>query len=109
MKTEPKYTPEQEEEMTQIYLLGQSDEERSDQVDVIAAKYNKNRRMIIAKLSKMEVYVKPEKRSKVTDGKPETKEQMVKRLEIKLGCQESTLISVEKATKIAIKILLEEY
>jgi hypothetical protein len=104
-----KYTEEQEIEMQALYEACETFEERSECVDMLADKYRKTDRMIIAKLSKMQVYITKPKTSKVTGTKPETKEQMVKRLETKLKWPPGDFNGLEKAPKLVIQKLLEEY
>lgn len=115
IKTKLKYTPEQEQEMQLKYgainandLSEEAFADRDEIIQFLADKYNKTPRMIIAKLSKMELYIPKPRRSKVTGGSPEKKEDMIRRLEIKYGCNPGDLESVAKATKLAIQILLEE-
>ena len=107
-KTRIKYTPEQEEELLREYNACTTFEERDEVIAELAEKWRKTPRMLIAKLSNMDVYIKKPTISKVTGGKPETKESMVHRLEVKYGVPKDTLISVTKASKLAIRILLQE-
>ena len=109
MVAKVKYTEEQEAEMKELYEAAESDDERSAAVDTLASKYAKSRRMIIAKLSKMDVYVTKSRTSKVTGKKPETKEQMVRRLETKFRWAQGDFQGLEKAPKIVLQKLLEEY
>lgn len=108
VKTKAKYTPEQELQMQMEYNACETDEERDECVQELADRYDKNKRMIIAKLSRMKVYQPKTRVSKVTGGKPETKEALVARLEKLHKVQPGDLASVTKASKLAILILLGE-
>jgi hypothetical protein len=108
IKPKVKYTPEQEAEMLMEYEACETDEEREQCVLDLAEKYGKNKRMIVAKLSKMEIYRKKPVVSKVTGGKPETKENMVRRLETKLGYPKDDFLGLEKAPKLVLQKLLGE-
>lgn len=107
--TRLKYTPEQEQEMKAEYEAAEDDADRSTVVDELAEKYGKNRRQIIAKLVKMEVYKTVPRTSKVTGTRPETKEAMVRRLEVKKKWPSGDFNGLEKAPKIVLLKLLEEY
>jgi len=109
MVAKVKYTDKQENEMRELYEAAETDDERSEVVDKLTAMYAKSRRMIIAKLSKMQVYVTKSRTSKVTGKKPETKEQMVRRLETKFRWAQGDFQGLEKAPKIVLQKLLEEY
>ena len=71
--------------------------------------HSKTKRMIIAKLSKMEIYIKKPVTSKVTGAKPETKESMVRRLETKHKWPLNDYEGLEKAPKIVLQKLLGEF
>jgi hypothetical protein len=62
------------------------------------------RRSIIAKLSKAGVYVVPTRISKVTGDVPETKVQLVKKIEEKLGIDD--LYGLDKAPKLTLLKIL---
>ena len=103
-----KYTEKQEDEMKALYEGARSDAERAEVVLDLAERYEKTDRMIIAKLSKMKLYKTIPKVSKVTGKKPETKEQLVKRLEAKFNWPPGDFAGLEKAPKIVLlKLLLE--
>lgn len=104
-----KYTKEQEEEMYALYTAAETPEERDEVVERLMAMYGKTKKMIVAKLSKMEIYIKKPNTSKVTGGRPETKEKMVQRLEVKLGWPPGDFEGLEKAPKLVLQKLLEEY
>ena len=116
MKTKIKYTHEQVKEMQALYNAIPADdmseeafEERAEVILDLADKYHKTSRMIIAKLSKMEIYIKKPKVSKVTGIKAETKETMVRRLEVKHNWPPGDYLGLEKAPKIVIQKLLGEF
>ena len=104
-----KYNEDQEKEMHAMYTAADSTEERAKVVEFLANKYNKNTRMITAKLAKMDIYVTVPRVSKVTGVKPETKEAMVRRLEVKEGWPSGDFAGLEKSPKIVIQKLLKEY
>ena len=104
-----KYTEKQEDEMKALYEGAQTTEERAEVVKFLADKYDKNTRMITAKLSKMQVYITVPRVSKVTGIKPETKEAMVRRLEVKEGWPSGDFAGLEKSPKIVIQKLLKEF
>ena len=111
-----KYTEDQEKEMLSLYgsipeedLSAEAFEERQEIILDLADKYHKSTRMIIAKLAKMDIYVKKPVTSKVTGGKPETKESMVRRLEAKHKWPQNDFAGLEKAPKIVLQKLLGEY
>lgn len=102
-----KYTPAQEQEMSRMYLACETQEERDECVQELAERYEKSERMIIAKLSKMEIYKKKPTVSKVLGTKPETKESLVRKLEEKFGYQNGDFDGLEKAPKLVLAKLLE--
>lgn len=106
--TRQKYTQEQEQLMKRLYEDAQTEEEREEVVEELAERLNKNKKAIIAKLSTMRIYVRKERKSKVLDGPPETKAQLVARLEAKLRVSPGTFESFEKATKLALQTLLQK-
>jgi hypothetical protein len=109
MPREVKYSEQDERFMAETYDPLASEAERDEAVEIIMRKLDKTKRMIVAKLSKMDLYVKKSRVSKVTGKSPETKEQMIRRLETKLGWPPGDFEGLEKAPKIVIQKLLEEY
>jgi hypothetical protein len=103
-----KYDTEMENELTKEYLACTTVEERSEVVDFFVAKWGKSRASLISKLSKMGIYVPNRRVSKITGEKPETKEQLVGRLEDKTGFMHGKFAGLEKAPKIVILRLLGE-
>jgi len=80
-----KYTEEQEKELFTAYSSANEAEQREAIVVAFATKWQKPKRSIIAKLSKMGIYISKAKISKVTGNKPETKEQLVRKIESRFG------------------------
>jgi hypothetical protein len=83
--------------------------ERDEIVLDLAERYDKTKRMIVAKLAKMDIYLTKPKVSKVTGVKAETKEAMVKRLEAKHSWPIGDYAGLEKAPKIVLQKLLGEF
>lgn len=101
-----KYTKEQDDEMYSKYKAAEDADARSLVVVTLAKKWDKPTRSIIAKLSKMGIYISKANISKVTGNKPETKEQIVTRIEKKWNVLEGTFIGLEKAPKLVLITLL---
>lgn len=104
-----KYTAIQEEEMAKRYNACETDEEREELIEDLAEKYNKTKRMIIAKLSKMENvrYVRKTTVSKVLNGPAQTKAQMIERIEQKFGAIPGQLESMQNCSKLVLKFFIE--
>lgn len=101
-----KYTKEQEEELLEGYPACETDDERDDFMLKFQAKHDKSSRSLIAKLSKMGIYVIKPKLSKVTNEKAETKEQMVGKITRKLGFKDGELEGLDKTPKLVlVKVL----
>ena len=90
-----KYTPEQEQQLLELYQSGTP-------VESISQLLNKSTRSIIAKLSRLGVYQSKFK----TTGPRLTKMQLVDELEDLLQLEPQTLHSVEKADRDALVQLL---
>lgn len=101
-----KYTKEQERELYDSYKECENQEDRERVIEAFASKHNKLKRSVIAKLSKMDIYVTALKISKVTGNIPETKQQLVDRIEKHLGIQ--GLDGLDKAPKLTLLKLLGE-
>lgn len=101
-----KYTHEQGDELHDAYIVADGDDERKDVVVKYARLWNKPTRSIIAKLSKMGVYKSIARTSKVTGDKPETKEQLVRKLESKFFAIDGAWAGLEKAPKLVLVALL---
>jgi len=102
-----KYTPEQEKELFDSYMKANTVEERDELVVAFATKWQKPNRSIIAKLSKMGIYISKAKISKVTGNKPETKEQLVRKIETRFGVSDEEFMGLEKAPKLVLVALLK--
>lgn len=101
-----KYTPEQETELFEAYSVADSNDERDEVVMKYTTKFSKPKRSIIAKLSKMGIYVSKVRQSKVTGNKPETKEQLVTKIESRFGVEDGQFMGLEKAPKLVLVKLL---
>lgn len=104
-----KYTEEQEEEMKALYLAEDTQEGREAVVQELHERWKKPIKSIIAKMSKSNYYIRKENISKLTGAKPETKEQLVRRIATYLGRQEFEVEGLEKAPKKVLLMLLGEY
>ena len=111
---QPKYTAEQETEMKILYLAEDTQEGRDAVVLELHTKYAKPMKSIIAKLSKMKddegmrLYKAKVTVSKLTGTKPETKEQLVRRIAKLKNRAEEEMWGLEKAPKKVLLILLDE-
>ena len=101
-----KHSKEQERELHDVYKECETQDEREDVVERYVLKWNKEKRSIIAKLSKMGIYKSRAKISKVTGATPETKMQLVARIETMLGKQ--GLDGLDKAPKLTLLKILGE-
>ena len=97
-----KYTSEQEKELEDGYKSCESHDEREDYILKYMGKHNKSKRSVIAKLSKMNIYVPRPKISKVTNEYPETKESMVSDITVKLGLNDGELEGLVKTPKLIL-------
>ncbi len=110
-----KYTPEQEIELKNTFIFIQAadlleEEKHSNREDFILKfmhKHKKTKRSVIAKLSKLGVYVSRPKVSKVTGDKAKTKDQMVTELTTKLGFSTNELEGLDKTPKLILVKLLK--
>ena len=103
-----KYTEEQEEELGSTYAAADDADAREAVVMKYVKEWSKPKRSIIAKLSKMGIYISKANISKVTGNKPETKEQLVVRVEKRFGVEAGMFAGLEKAPKLVLKSLLED-
>lgn len=100
-----KYTPEQEQMLKEDYEDCETDEERKEVINNYVEEWGKTERSIIAKLSKMGIYVTKERVSKTTGEKPATKEQLVEELELLGKQKKGAFTGLEKAPKTVLVIL----
>ena len=111
---QPKYNAEQEKEMQILYEAEDTQEGRDALVSELSEKYKKPVKSIIAKLSKMKndkgekLYRAKVTVSKLTGTKPETKEQLVRRIAKLKNRQDYEMEGLEKAPKRVLLILLDE-
>ena len=101
-----KYTEKQEMELFEAYGNAETQELRDNVVERLANEWQKPKRSIIAKLSKMGIYVSKARISKVTGNKPETKEQLVAKIESRFGAEDGSFMGLEKAPKLVLTKLL---
>jgi len=101
-----KYTNEQEAEMYDKYKAATDADMREAVVLKLVKDWGFPKRSIIAKLSKMGIYVSKAKISKLTGNKPETKEQLVGRIETRFDIIPGSWIGLEKAPKMVLVALL---
>ena len=83
--TVQKYSPEQERELHDGYVDAETDEQRDKIMLDFENKHFKSKKSIVAKLSKMGIYKTKLKVSKITGNEPETKKQLVAKLEKMYG------------------------
>ena len=101
-----KYTAEQETELYDKYKEADDADMREMLVEKLATEWQNPKRSIIAKLSKMGIYIAKANQSKLTGKKPKTKEQLVADLEERLNMEEGDLAGLEKAPKMVILRIL---
>ena len=99
-----KYTEEMEQELEKAYLSVKDYDERREIINTLAQKWDKTPRMLIAKLNKMGIYETRPNISKVTGEKPQTKEQIVRKIEHVLNA--GSMEGLEKAPKLVLLALL---
>lgn len=80
--------------------------ETNKDTDALAKQFGKTSRSIIAKLSRMQVYVKPEYKTK-TGETPISKEEIVADMATLLNVDVEVLESLEKANKTALQIVFD--
>lgn len=97
----PNFTDEQTAELRAGYLASPTKET----VEAFAVKFGKNTRSIIAKLSRMEIYKKPEYTTKKGE-KPVKKDELADRMQAAFGLTEAEASSLEKANKTALQKIL---
>lgn len=101
------YSDVQISAMVAAYTAETTDEGRKACVKKLAAEMGKVERSIIARLSKSEVYVKPEKASKVTGLPAQKKDALAESLTNAAQSAGVVLVSAEKMAKIDMGKLLE--
>ena len=99
------YTPAQTEELVKTYSSAEDQAERTEIVLFFANKFNKHVRSVIAKLSREDVYVKPERKTKV-GGEVVKKEELATRIAIRVGVAPENFDSLAKANKAVLLRLL---
>jgi len=101
-----KYTAEQESELYDKYKEAVDSSHREQIVLELVEKWGKPKRSLIAKLSKMGIYVSKVNQSKLTGKKPKTKEQLVTDIEAHFDEEVGTYAGLEKAPKMVLLNLL---
>lgn len=102
-----KYTKEQERELIDNYVVIETHDDREIFILKYMAKHEKNKRSVVAKLSKLGIYVSRPRTSKVLGTKPQTKEQLLQSISNKLGCDILKLEGIDLSPKLSLKNLLE--
>lgn len=99
------YTTEQVKIMETLYKKDDSDADRKVAVTELATRLSKTRQSVISKLSRMGVYVTPQRTTKA--GTPVVnKDAYIQHIRIMLGASEAQDISsLEKVTKSDLKIM----
>lgn len=111
MPVKKRYTDDMEKELVAAYSGARSEDERTHIVHSFMEKWNRSEKSVIAKLAKMDVYIKPTVVSKVTGGQPITKDRVVTQIEMLLGADPEELVGLDKAPKqtlLRLKELLNE-
>lgn len=107
MQNTLKYTKMQEEELRTTYTTFTTHSEREEYIERFMSKHNKTKRSVVAKLSKMRIYINRPKTSKVTGDIPETKKQMLDKIAFALGINPEKLEGMDKSPKLALLNLLK--
>ena len=103
------YSAQDVETLTAGYDGTASDEQRKEQVDVLAETLGKSAQSIRMKLTNLGLYVKPET-VKASKAKAATREQMVESFANMLGVDpEIKLRGLEKANKTTIAFLIQTF
>ena len=98
------YTPEAEARLVEVYGSANTDEARAEAVAMLAKELAKPKRSVIAKLSRMGVYEKPERKTK-TGEKVERKDSIATEIGEALGLAEADTDSLAKANARALKAI----
>jgi hypothetical protein len=100
------YTNEQTELLIKTYKQADTEGERADVVSYFATEFGKKIKSIVAKLSRAEVYVKAEKKTK-TGGEIVTKEELTTRIAESMNFVPETFSSLSNANKGVLTNTLE--
>lgn len=95
----PNYSPELTAQIVEAYAKGKTDAERVQILEELSAETKRPVRAIRAKLVSLGVYIKVKPVSKVTGGKPETKETIVSGIARLLDVAPAMFDSLDNATK----------
>ena len=99
------YTPEMEARAIEVYDPNADQETRDAQVDALSNEFNRTRRSVISKLSRLGVYKAKEYQTKKGD-RPVSKAALVANIASICGVDEDTVGSLEKATKNALNVVV---
>jgi len=100
------YTKDQVSTMREQYEGAKDEQGRSAVVDKIAAKFQKSRRSIVAKMSREGFYIAKKVISKVTGEKPQKKEALAVTLREVSGL---AMVSAEKMNKTDLQDLIRHF
>lgn len=99
MQNSRNYTEEQTDELTHAYLSADGYEKQQEVIKELARRFNKPEASVRSKLVKLKIYVSAPHISGVTNKKPETKIQIVHKLESLTGLN---LEGLEKSPKLTL-------
>jgi response regulator RpfG family c-di-GMP phosphodiesterase len=99
------YTPEMEARASEVFNAATNDAERKAAVRALAVEFAKPTRSVIAKLSRMGVYVRPAKVDK-TGAKVVSKDKLADAIAERVPMTEADATSMAKANKTALKAVL---
>ena len=98
------YSAEAVETLVSTYESANTDAERKEAVEMLAQRFGKTTRSVIAKLSSLGVYQKAEKVTK-TGSKVETKAEIVSEIATILSVDAEALASLANASKASLNAL----
>ena len=102
--TDANYSPTQEQILRDSYTPTATQAERDEQVKILSEEFGKKKRSIIAKLSRMDLYVAKVRATKT--GEPvEHKKDIVAAIAENVGISVTLLTSLSKATKADLQSL----
>ena len=105
MPTTVNYTPEMIETMTEMYQSALGDTERKEMVVTISENIGKTVNSVRAKLSKLNLYIKPKPTTK-SGATVVRKNDLVNEIADLLGKDADLLGSLEKSTKFALNAVI---
>ena len=102
------YSDKEKDELITAYTQARTFVEKAKVIEEIAKKLNRSNKSIIAKLAYEKVYVKIPRRSKITGGRPKTKQKMIEEFEQEFGFESGSLDGFEIAPKLVIKRIYDK-